>query len=387
MSLDQMAARTADLYTKCFGTRPRYIVAAPGRVNLMGEHTDYNAGFVLPMAIENYTLIAGSRVAQRRAEIHSMTTGETASFSLTGKMITGTPPWSNYIRGVVAGFQQVRPRIPGFDALIESSLPFGGGLASSAALEVATATLMECLLDTQLQPVEKALLCQKAEHDFAGVPCGIMDQFASVLGVRNQALLLDCRSNEAKPVRMHDQDVTVLIINTNVRHRLAESEYPVRRRQCEEAARTLGVPALRDASLEALDQAKSRLDPIAFRRARHVISENQRVLQTAQAIEQGDWDRVGQMMYDSHDSLRTDFEVSSPELDSVVEIARKLDRKLGVYGCRMTGAGFGGCAICLVDTANVRALTQKFEQHYEAITSIQAAIFASRPADGARVIR
>src|SRR5215831_14976226 len=207
MSLDSMAERSSELFSKCFGRKPRCIVAAPGRVNLLGEHTDYNDGFVLPMAIELYTVMAGARNNERTVTAHSVTTGETASFSVRPPLERGNPSWSNYVRGVLAGFQKVAPgtapgRICGFDAVIDSTLPYGGGLASSAALEVATATLLEGLTAYTLEPIQKAVLCQQAEHDYAGVPCGLMDQFTSVLARENHALLLDCRSRATTPVPM-----------------------------------------------------------------------------------------------------------------------------------------------------------------------------------------
>lgn len=387
MALDSIAERSVELFAKCFGHEPRWIVAAPGRVNLIGEHTDYNDGFVLPMAIERYTVIAADRHPGGSVTVHSETTGETASFGVRTVVTRGEPAWSNYVRGVVAGFQMRGMRVPGFDAVIESSLPYGGGLASSAALEVATATLLETILATKLDSIEKALLCQRAEHDFAQVPCGLMDQFTSILGKKDEALLLDCRSRETTPVKMKDPGVTVLVINTNVRHRLAEGEYARRREQCEAAARALNVPALRDATLDLLNSARGRMEPVVFRRARHVITENERTLLAAAALQAGDWSAVGKLMYDSHASLRDDYQVSCRELDTVVEIARKLGPKQGVIGCRMTGAGFGGCAVSLVKTDAVRTLTRTIAEAYEKQTRTEPAMFWSRPAAGARVLK
>ena len=387
MSSDLIADRTAELFARCFGHPPRWLVAAPGRVNLIGEHTDYNDGFVLPMAIERHIFIAADRNPGREVTLHSVTTGETATFNMRPKMEPGEPGWSNYVRGVIAGFQKGRKKLPAFDAVIESTLPYGGGLASSAALEVATATLLEAMAGAPLDPIQKALLCQQAEHDFAGVPCGIMDQFTSILARENHALLLDCRSRTAIPVPMTNPDVTVLIINTNVRHKLAESEYAKRRAQCEAAARTLKVPALRDATPEALAAARAQLDPVVFRRARHVITENERTLQAARAIQASDWPVVGQLMYDSHASLRDDYAVSCPELDAVVEIARGIGPAGGVIGCRMTGGGFGGCAVSLVKTEAVRRITRTIDGAYEKKAGRQATIFSSRPAGGARVLK
>lgn len=382
-----MAERSADWFAKAFGRPPRWIVAAPGRVNLIGEHTDYNEGFVLPMAIERYMVIAADRNADKHATLHSVTTGDTASFSLRPPLERGMPAWSNYIRGVIAGFQERGERIGGFDAVIDSSLPYGGGLASSAALEVAMATLLEATGGHTLDPVEKALLCQEAEHNFGGVPCGLMDQFTSVLAKGNHALLLDCRSRTAKPVRMTDPEISVLIINTHVRHQLADGEYAKRRAECEAAARILKVPALRDANLTALKRTQKQMPPAVFRRARHVITENQRTLQAAEAMVGRKWKLVGELMYASHASLRDDYEVSCRELDAIVEIAARIPQSEGMLGCRMTGAGFGGCAVSLVKSKAVRPITRKLEESYEQQIKSTVTIFSSRPAGGTKVLK
>jgi galactokinase len=213
-----------------------------------------------------------------------------------------------------------------------------------------------------------------------------MDQFTSVLAREGEALLLDCRTREARPVALQSNEVTFLVVNTQVRHRLAESQYPLRRAQCEQAAKSLGIPALRDATLPMLEAQAATLDPVVFRRARHVISENSRVLEFAKALESGDWQHLGELMYQSHESLQTDFEVSCRELDIVVNIARKLGTAGGVFGCRMTGGGFGGCAIALVRTDAIKLLTRKIAEAYEEQTNSQAAIFSTHPAGGARVI-
>lgn len=386
MSLELLADRTAKRFAKCFGNPPRWLVAAPGRVNLIGEHTDYNDGFVLPMAIERYTVIAAETNADRQVTLHSNTTGETATIKLKTPVVKGDPAWANYVRGVIAGFQQRKVRISGFNAVIDSSVPFGGGLSSSAALEVATATLLEAMTGHKLDPIEKALLCQRAEHEFAGVPCGIMDQFTSVLARENHLLLLDCRARTAELVPVNDPSVAVLIINTNVRHKLADGEYAQRRSQCETAARLLGLAALRDADLALLLTARKRLAPLVFRRARHVVTENERTLNAARAFSASDWTTLGKLMYASHASLRDDYEVSCPELDAVVEIAQAIGLKGGVIGCRMTGAGFGGCAVSLVKAGAIMELTRRISDAYEKRTGLQPSLFSSRPASGARVL-
>jgi galactokinase len=374
------------MFAKCFGRARRWTAAAPGRVNLIGEHTDYNDGFVLPMAIDRYTVLAGDRNNRREVTLHSVTTGETASFSIRSKIQRGEPSWSNYVRGVVAGFQERGLKIGGFDAVIDSTVPFGGGVSSSAALEVATATLLEGMIGKPLDPIEKALLCQRAEHEFAGVPCGIMDQFTSVLARPDHALLLDCRSRTATPVSMGEPAITVLIINSNVRHKLVDGVYASRRQQCEQAARILKIPALRDATLADLDAARDRMDATVFRRARHVVTENERTQEAARWIQTSNWLKVGELMYASHASLRDDYEVSCRELDTIVEIAKSLGEKEGIIGCRMTGAGFGGCAVSLVRTQAAKVVSRKIGEAYENKTGTMPGVFSTRPAGGARLI-
>jgi galactokinase len=254
-------------------------------------------------------------------------------------------------------------------------------------LEVATATLIEAVTGRGLDPVDKALLCQQAEHDFAGVPCGIMDQFVSVMGRLNHLLLLDCRTRTTELVPVSDPAISVLITNTNVRHELAGGEYAKRRAQCEIAARHLGVTALRDADAEALLKSQSRMDAMVFRRAHHVVSENARTLQAAQAIRAARWPEVGELMYASHESLRVDYEVSCRELDAVVDIARSLGSENGMIGCRMTGGGFGGCAVSLVKTDAISMLSHQLSETYRQRTGIEPTLFVSRPAAGAAVLR
>jgi galactokinase len=278
-------------------------------------------------------------------------------------------------------------RPAGFDAVVESEVPVGGGLSSSAAIEVATATLIEAMTGKTLDPVEKALVCQKAEHEYAGVPCGIMDQFASVMCRADHLMLLDCRSRQIEHIPFNDPNVTVLIINTNVKHELSGGEYAERRGQCEAAARKLGVASLRDATLELLESRRGELAEVEYRRARHAISEIGRTVEAAAAIKAGKWDEVGGLMYASHDSLRDDYEVSCPELDLLVRLARNIGRSGGIIGSRMTGGGFGGCTVSLVETAKVGAVAEDLAQSYQAKTGIEPSIIISRPARGAHVVK
>jgi len=364
------------------------MVAAPGRVNVIGEHTDYNDGFVLPMAIERYAVMAADAAAAPGIiSIYDAQFKENATVDISAPVTKGRPKWSNYIRGVLAGFQNRGQKIPALDVVIISTVPLGGGLSSSAALEVCTATLIEAVTDKKIDPVEKALLAQQAEHEFAGVPCGIMDQFISVMGRENHLLLLDCRSRETQLVPMNDPSVELLIVNTNVKHELSGGEYAQRRAQCKAAAKILGVPSLRDATAGTLASVRSKMDEVVFRRARHVIGEIERTVHAAASIRASDWRAAGDLMYASHRSLRDDYEVSCRELDVVVEISESIGVKSGVFGCRMTGGGFGGCTVALVRTELVEAISQKIAADYKAKIGIEATIFVSRPAAGATVIK
>jgi galactokinase len=270
---------------------------------------------------------------------------------------------------------------------LHSTVPLGSGLSSSAALEVCTATLVEAVCGKPIDPVEKALLCQKAEHEFAGVPCGIMDQFISVMGRADHLLLLDCRSRKTELVPMRDPTVELLIANTNVKHELGSSQYAKRRAQCEAAAKILGVSSLRDATAESLERARSKMEDVVFRRARHIIGEIERTVQAAGRVQASDWPKVGELMYASHRSLRDDYEVSCAELDALVEIAESIGMSGGVFGCRMTGGGFGGCVVALVKSDAVAAISEKLAADYKKKTGLEATIFGSRPAAGASILK
>ena len=342
MKLEELSALAAAEFEQLYGRPPRWIAAAPGRVNVIGEHIDYNDGFVLPMAIEFYSVMAADTAVDGRdiITLRSTLEPEVAMIDLSVPVKPGAPKWGNYPRGVVAGFQALGINPGGLDVLLHSTVPLGSGLSSSAALEVCTATLLEAVTGRTLDPVQKALLAQKAEHDFAGVPCGIMDQFISTLGREGHLLLLDCRTRKTEHVPMDDPSVALLIINTNVKHELSVGEYAERRAQCEEAARDLGVHSLRDVTAEQLENGKSKMSETVYRRARHVIGEIARTLDAAGHIRLSDWPVVGQLMSASHAALRDDFEVSCHELDVVVEIAESIGIQGGIYGCRMTRTCF-----------------------------------------------
>jgi galactokinase len=390
ISLNDLAQRAAVIFEERFGRPAKHVVAAPGRVNIIGEHTDYNDGFVLPMAINRYTVMAGDVShedrAIRAARIFTNTLGEELEICLAGEHSAPLPTWAKYVRGVFEAAAEHAVVPPVFDAVIDSTVPLGGGLSSSAALEVATATFLEQLSDRQLDRKVKALLCQQAEHRGAGVPCGIMDQFSSVFCEAGHLMLLDCRSQETKMVPMTDPNVTVLIINSNVKHELTGGEYAERRGQCETAAKVLGVPSLREATFELLESHKSQLDDVHHRRARHVIGEIDRTTRAADAIAAGDWDAVGKFMYASHNSLREDYEVSCVELDALVEAARNLENDFGVIGSRMTGGGFGGSTVSLVRTDKASAAATAICREYRDRTDIEATAFVTPPSRGAHVI-
>jgi galactokinase len=379
--------RAQDIFRARFGRVPSWIASAPGRVNLIGEFTDYNEGFVLPMAIEFRTAIAAAPNESNAIVLRSEAAAETAVIDLTRPL----PPdpkgcWSNYPKGVLAGFIAAGLLPRGFDAVIYSDVPMGAGVSSSAALACSMATLLEAVCDVQMNPDAKVLLCQRAEHSYAQVPCGIMDPFISMLAREGQVLLLDCRSRQAVWLPFQDQLVTVLLINTNVKHQLAASAYAKRRQECEAAARTLGVRSLRDASLQALERG-SGLDAVLRRRARHVVGEITRTARAAQCIRERDWVQLGQLLDASHASLKGDFEVSCAELDAVVDIAHGLGPRGGVFGCRMTGGGFGGCVVALIATALQEAIVQEIAAEYQKRTGIAATSFVSRPAAGAGLLR
>ena len=389
---EELLDETKRLFVEKYGVAPQVLVAAPGRVNLIGEHTDYNGGFVFPMAIERCTIIAASPSAASSAAIFSNNMGATADFPLDPDVAPADKvEWTSYVQGAISMSIKKGAKAPGFNAVINSNVPLGGGLSSSASLEVAVATLMEELGGVSFGKVEKALMCQQVEHVYAKMACGIMDQFISALGEKDHAMLLDCRSQESKMIPLTDPSVSVLIANSNVKHALTGSEYPERRASCEEAARRLGVKLLRDVDLETLLASKDKLideenGDRLFKRAFHAVGEDVRTLKMADALVAGDWETVGAQMYASHYSLRDDYEVSCPEIDVLVEIARNIGMEGGVIGSRITGGGFGGCTVSLVKTDKVDEITRILKAEYKNQVGKEATIFSTRPAQGARVL-
>jgi galactokinase len=384
-SIESLVAEAVAELKSRTGNDATIIATAPGRVNLIGEHIDYCDGFVLPFAIERYILIAAAPNGTGEARVSTCCDAEDAVFDVAGPQEKGSPKWSNYLRGVADGFHTRGIEIPGFDAFIITSLPGGAGLSSSAALECAAATLFEGLTGTTLATREKALLAQKAEHDFAGVPCGIMDQFASAFGKEDQLILIDCRSGETEMVPFADPELTILVSNTKVSHELSDGGYAARRKSTEDGLVAIGKPSWRDVTPEDLESAAGKMDAVTFRRSRHVVGEIARTIAAAEALKGKDFPKLGDLMYASHDSLRDDFEVSCPELDQLVATAAEIGREGGVIGARMTGGGFGGSTVTLCRARNAEAIAAELAASYEAEFGFAPEIFATRPADGARM--
>ena len=365
-----------------FGTRP-LLFRAPGRVNLIGEHTDYNDGFVMPLAIDMYTWVAVSQRADRKLIISSENYSEEVEFNLNDPNPVPRKHWSDYPRGVAVILEKTGCNLKGANLLICGEVPLGSGLSSSAAIEVATALALLGNSGVEIDRIVLAKLCQQAENEFVGMRCGIMDQFISLFGHVDQALMLDCRSLEYRLLPF-TEEVRFVICNTMVKHELAGGEYNKRRADCEAAVHYLArllpqVKALRDVTSQELDRHGKGMDGTVLRRARHVVSENERVQQAAKALASSDLRAFGKLMEQSHQSLRDDYEVSCFELDTMVELARKVD---GVYGARMTGGGFGGCTINLVKVNQVEHFKKAVAQKYQKATGLTPQIFVSIAAEG-----
>lgn len=382
-SYDSTAESLADRFQQTFGVPPR-IFRAPGRVNLIGEHTDYNDGFVMPAAIGFYTWVAVSPRVDHRLHVCSEEFGETLDLSLDG--LAGPPRhhWSDFVRGVAAVLQSYGQQVFGANMTIEGQVPMGAGLSSSASLEVAIALALLNASQVGVSPLDLVKTCQRAEHEYVGTRCGIMDQFIAVFGRSGHALMLDCRTLESEALNI-PPDARLVICNSMVRHNLAAGEYNRRRADCETGVSILSkslprVSALRDVTVAELETHRAALPEVVYRRCRHVVTENQRVLNAAGALRTGDLERFGQLMRDSHRSLRDDYEVSCRELDLLAEIASECD---GVYGSRMTGGGFGGCTIALVQSPAVEEFQETISKKYRDATGIGPSVYVCSAAQGA----
>jgi galactokinase len=373
-------------FQKIFGSLPEVVVRAPGRVNLIGEHTDYNEGFVLPAAIDRAITYAGRRRADRRVRLYSADFNASTEFDLDDIQKDSGKSWSNFLRGVSKFLEADGHRLTGADMAFGGDVPREAGLSSSAAVEVGAAALWSKLLGLGLDPVYLIKLARRAENEFVGVPCGIMDQFISALGRRDHALFLDCGDLTYRHVPLR-ADVKVVVCNSGVKRALAQSEYEVRLKQCREAvvkiaATGRAVKSLRDVHLSDLEAVRGAMDGLLWRRAHHVVSENQRTLEAVKVLQAGNLERFGELMNQSHESLRDDYEVSSKELDQLVELAR---RQPGVLGARMTGAGFGGCTVNLVRADAAEGFAQAVAKGYEGALGLRAEIYVCQASDGALV--
>ena len=370
-------------FQQIFGGQPS-VIQAPGRVNLIGEHTDYNDGFVLPAAVGFGTYAGVGPRTDRKLAVQSENYSERVEFDVDNLPASRRRHWSDYVVGVARKFQERTGGLSGMNLLIRGDVPQGAGLSSSASLEVAALGALAELNGARFEGVEMARLCQGAENEFVGARCGIMDQFVAVHGKKNHAVLLDCRSLEYRLLPI-PRGVRLVICNTMVKHALEGGEYNQRRAECEEGARFFAerlpdVKALRDVSLSDFEKYEMELSEILRRRCRHVISENLRVQEAGEAFEKGNLEAVGKLMAKSHASLRDDFEVSCRELDLMVEVARGIP---GVWGARMTGGGFGGCTINLVQDENVDEFQERVKQGYQRESGCVAEIYVSEAADGA----
>ncbi len=365
-----------------FGGTPQ-LFRAPGRVNLIGEHTDYNAGFVLPAAIDLATYAAATTRDDRRLVVHAVAFDATAEFDFDDPEPRPRRDWSDYVHGVAIALERAGHTLRGANIMVEGDLPMGAGLSASAALEVVIGFALCRLSDVDIDRKTLALLCQSAENDFVGMRCGVMDQMISCCGVADHALLIDCRSLEFSPVSI-DPDASIVVCNTMVSHALASSAYNQRREECERAVALLRkslphIAALRDITLDELVVHGGALPETVRRRAYHVVSENRRVLDMTAALRKGDLALCGKLMNASHLSLRDDYEVSCAESDLMVALAQQCE---GVFGARMTGGGFGGCTVNLVARLNVSPFVETVGESYRRATGLTPQIFSCAPSSG-----
>ncbi|MCA1900149.1 MAG: galactokinase [Chloroflexi bacterium] len=367
-------------FSTYFNANPQIVARAPGRVNLIGEHTDYNDGFVMPMAIDHAVWIALAPRADSIVRIRSLDLQADSVFDLNA--LKKGEGWAEYVKGVASELQEAGYRLRGFDAVMSGDVPRGAGLSSSAAVELAAACAFSQVSGFAWNAVEMAQIAQRAENRWVGVNCGIMDQMASAASKEGCALFLDCRALEIQYAPLPEK-TSVVILDTSTRRGLVDSAYNERRSQCEEAARWFGVKALRDVRAEDLKRGEGELSEVVMKRARHIVTENQRVLEAAQAMRAGDIKRLGELFNASHASLRDDFEVANEALNQIVECAQE---QPSCYGARMTGAGFGGCAVALVEEGKTSAFVDAVSAAYKQRSGLDAVCYVCRPAAGAGVI-
>jgi galactokinase len=369
-----------------FGRTPT-VSRAPGRVNLIGEHTDYNDGFVMPAALEFATLTAASQRPDRRLQVYSMIMDETREFDLDSPPEGPAGGWSDYVVGVALMLERSGRNLSGADLIIWSDVPIGAGLSSSAALEVSVAHALLTQSGLEFDPIEIAQTCQRAENDFVGMRCGVMDQYIACCGVSGHALLIDCRSLGSRHVAIAP-NLRLLIANSGVRHQHAGGEYNLRRDACEEGVRLLSrylgpIKALRDVTPQQLEAKRRKLPALIYRRCRHIVTENARVLEAERALNAGDFGACGRAMNASHVSMRDDFEITCPEVDTLAGLAQNVR---GVYGSRMTGGGFGGCTVSLIEESAIDRASQILTDGYRIATGLDVDIYVCAPSDGARLM-
>lgn len=373
--------RLQDHFRATYGRPPHVVAEAPGRVNLIGEHTDYNGGFVLPIAIDRTVAVAAAPRDGRLIRVRSLDLGQEDQFEPDCVAPLPDQPWSNYIRGVAWALREEGGRLGGSDLAVTGDVPQGAGLSSSAALAVSATAALACLSDREIDRRHLALLAQKAENRFVGVQCGIMDQFAAALAQPGCALLIDCRSMETQHVPLPPH-IAIAVVDSKMPRRLGETEYNQRREECVRAAALLGLPSLRDADIARLEQARERMPDVLYRRARHVITENQRVLRAVDALRDHDLHTLGTLLLQSHESLRDDYQVSCPALDLLVDLAARVP---GVYGARLTGAGFGGCTVNVMAPGALALFQQLVPAEYARQAGLACQIYACQAQEGLRI--
>jgi galactokinase len=402
LSIESLQARAASELNQWTGSVARWSAAAPGRINVIGEHTDYNGGWVLPMAIDRYTvLVAAPGLQADRIRVRSLSLGEQSAVSLSRLSDLSDDKWMRYLQGVLAEYAHRAVVCPPLDIVVASSVPVGGGLSSSAALELAMAHLIEAVTETTWSPSERIRAAVSAERDGAGVPCGIMDQTIVEQGEQGCVLLLDCAQGLiSSTIPCDDPQIAWLVIHSGVSHDLADGAYAQRRAECEMICEALQVGSLRDVTPEMIttltpdlpalspiqSPIQSRLkvpfDEVLLRRARHVVTENQRVLAATEALKTANWSTLGELLFESHHSLRDDYQVSCEELDVLVELAQAQD---DVFGARMTGGGFGGCIVALVDREALSSVATSISQGYVQRVGLSPQCYRVKPASGADV--
>lgn len=386
ISLDDLGENVRRAFAECCDGNPDVLAYAPGRVNLIGEHTDYNDGFVLPMAIGCGTMVAGRARADGQIKVFAVDLDMSRSSFATDQPILpdAQQPWSNYVRGVAAALQEDGLTLPGADLVIAGNVPKGAGLSSSASLEIATGLALATLAgQPDYDRTALALAGQRAENEFAGCNCGIMDQLVSARAKSGKAMLLDCRSLDVVHADM-PKGVAVMIVHSGIDRGLVDGEYNARRNQCEDAAEHYGVAALRDLDLAGLDAGKHGLDPIAYLRARHVVSENERTILAADALQNADLVQLGKLMADSHISMRDDFAITTPEIDRLVALLQAAIGKNG--GARMTGGGFGGAVVSLMSESIVTEVREHLDRNYNTPSGNRPFVTIERAVKGASII-